>query len=268
MPRLRSADGTVIGYDRTGSGPVVILVDGALAYREYRGGRQLAAALSSDFTVVAYDRRGRGESTDVSPYSADREVDDLAALVDEVGSPAALYGFSSGAVLALRAAARFGGKVARLVLHEPPFGGSDDAAKLEFDRYAQQMAALVSARRSGDAVAFFLSDMLPPDVLQDMTQSPDWAMMEAVGPTLVYDNAVMGDGAVPASLAETVAAATWILDGTESAPFKCEAADALAQAMPRATRRTLQGYGTLVPPEALAPVLKELLMPPLGHPFS
>ena len=67
MPRLRSADGTVIGYDRTGSGPVVVLVDGALAYRGYRGGRPLAAALASDYTVVAYDRRGRGESTDVSP---------------------------------------------------------------------------------------------------------------------------------------------------------------------------------------------------------
>lgn len=268
MPRLRSADGTVIGYDRSGSGPVVVLVDGALAYREHRGGRPLAAVLSSDFTVVAYDRRGRGESTDVSPYSVDREVDDLAALVGEVGSPAAMYGFSSGAVLALRAAARLGGKVARLVVHEPPFGGSDAAAKLEFDKYAQQMAALIAAKRSGDAVTFFLSDMLPPDVLADVQQSPAWPLMEAVAPTLVYESAVLGDGAVPEALAGTVAAATWILDGADSEPFKREAADALARAMPRAERRTLQGYGTLVPPEALAAVLKELLMLPLSDPLS
>ena len=259
MPRLRSADGTVIGYDRTGSGPVVVLVDGALAYREYRGGRPLAAALASDYTVVAYDRRGRGESTDVSPYSVDRELDDLAALVDDVGSPACVYGFSSGAVLALRAAARLGGKVARLVLHEPPFGGSDESARLEFARYAQQMAALIAGKRSGDAVAFFLSDMLPPDALAAMKQSPAWALMEAVAPTLVYDNAVMGDGAVLTALAETVAAPTWILDGADSATFKYVAADALAKAMPRAKRKTLQGYGALVPPEVLAPVLKGLL---------
>jgi len=259
MPRIRSTDGTVIGYDRTGSGPVVVLVDGALAHRGYRGGGQLAAALSSDFTVVAYDRRGRGESTDVSPYSVDRELDDFAALVDEVGSPASVYGFSSGAVLALRAAARLGEKVARLVLHEPPFGGSDDAAKQEFAGYAQQMAGLIAGKRPGEALAFFLSGMVPPEALADMKQSPAWALMEAVAPTLAYDNAVMGNGAVPAALAQTVAAPTWILDGADSEPFKCEAADALAKAMPRAQRRTLQGYGTLVPPEVLAPVLRELL---------
>src|SRR5688500_12042983 len=91
---------------------------------------------STNGTVIAYDRRGRGESTDVAPYSVDRELDDLAALIDEAGSPASVYGFSSGAVLALRAAARLGTRVARLVLHEPPFGASDDAARLEFARYA------------------------------------------------------------------------------------------------------------------------------------
>ena len=92
-------------------------------------------------------------------------------------------------------------------------------------------------------MAFFLSDMLPPDALADMKQSPAWALMEAVAPTLVYDNAVMGDGAVPTALAATIAAPTWILDGADSATFKCEAADALAKAMPRAKRKTLQGYG-------------------------
>jgi pimeloyl-ACP methyl ester carboxylesterase len=259
MAKVNSADGTVIGYDRTGSGPVVILVDGAFSHRGYRGGRPLAAALASDFTVVAYDRRGRGESTDVSPYSVEREVDDLAAIVDEVGSPACVYGFSSGAVLALRAAARLGGQVARLVLHEPPFGGSDAAAKLEFATYAQQIAALISERRSGEAVSLFLSGMLPPDVLAEMKRSPDWALMEAVAHTLVYDNAVMGDGAIPTALAGTVAAPTWIIDCADSPDFKCEAADALATAMPRAKRTTLQGYGTQVPPEVLAPVLREWL---------
>ena len=174
--------------------------------------------------------------------------------------PAAIYGFSSGAVLALRAAARLGGRVARLVLHEPPFGGNDDAARQEFASYAQQMAALIAENRRGDAVAFFLSDMLPPDALADLKHSPAWAQMEAVAPTLVYDNAVMGDGAVPTALAKTVAAPTWIVDGAESDAFKGEAADLLTKVMPHAKRKTLPGHGTLVPPEVLAPVLKELLL--------
>ena len=259
MALLSSADGTVIGYDKTGSGPGLVLVDGALAYRGYRGGRPLAAALSPDFTVVTYDRRGRGESTDVPPYSVEREVDDLAALIDQVGSPVALYGFSSGAALALRAAATLGGKVARLVLHEPPFGDSDEAARLEFAGYAQQTAALIKEKRNGDAVALFLSDMLPPEVLSDVKRSPDWALMEAVAPTLTHDNAVMGDGAVPVALAKTVAAPTWILAGADSASFKQAAAAALAGALPRSRRKTLTGQDTVVPPGVLAPLLKQLL---------
>jgi len=231
-----------------------------MAYRGYRGGQPLAAALSSDFTVVTYDRRGRGESTDVGPYSVDREVDDLAALVEMTGNAACLYGFSSGAVLALRAAARLGSQIARLVVHEPPFGGSDAGAKLEFAGYARQMSDLIASGRRGDAVAFFLADMIPPDALADLKHGPDWAVMEAVAHTLVYDNAVMGDGAVPRELAATVAVPTWVLAGAESEPFKVEAADALAAVMPWATRHTLPGYGTLVPPEVLAPVLKDLLL--------
>ena len=104
MERIRSRDGTVIAFDRSGDGPPVILVSGALGYRAFPKLQELAALLAPDFTVVNYDRRGRGDSTDTPPYAVEREVEDLDALIEAVGAPACLWGWSSGCGLALHAA--------------------------------------------------------------------------------------------------------------------------------------------------------------------
>ena len=101
MTRVHSKDGTPIAWERSGRGPALILVDGALCSRAFGPARKLAALLAEHFTVYIYDRRGRGESGDTRPYSPAREVDDLAALVDEAGGSAALLGLSSGGALAL-----------------------------------------------------------------------------------------------------------------------------------------------------------------------
>jgi pimeloyl-ACP methyl ester carboxylesterase len=256
MSHVASKDGTRIAFDKTGRGSGVILVDGALAYRGYRGGRALAAELSRDFTVISYDRRGRGESTDTQPYAWTREVEDIAALIDEVGAPVCLYGFSSGAVLALKAAATLGReKVAKLALLEPPFNGDDDRAREESLAFSAQMARLLAEGKNSDAVAFFLQDMMPPDVLESMKRSPEWTTMEAVAPTLAYENAVMGDGSVPTDVAATVTVPALVLDGGDSEDFKHTAADALAKALPQARRKTLAGQSTQVPAEVLAPAL-------------
>lgn len=253
---LTSRDGTTIAYERSGQGPPVILVDGAMGYRGYFGGRPLAAALSPDFTVITYDRRGRGGSDDRQPYAVEREIEDIAALIDQVGAPVNLYGFSSGAVLALRAAAALGKKVARLAVMEPPFNSDDPNEKREFQAFNDGIRARLAAGKNGEAVAFFLQDMVPPDVLEGMKRSPAWATMEAVAPTLAHDVAVMGDGAVPRAAAAAVAAPALVLDGADSPDFKHTAADALAAALPRAQRQTLRGHSTQVPAEVMAPILK------------
>ena len=127
---VTSADGTVIAFDRTGEGPPMILVGGATQFRAFdvttiELAHQLAAR---GFTAVNYDRRGRGESTDTPPFAIEREIEDIDALVAEVGGSAALYGSSSGAALCLWAAAT-GVAVTKLVLWEPPLslpGEGDD----------------------------------------------------------------------------------------------------------------------------------------------
>ena len=127
MGVLHSQDGTPIAYDKTGNGPPVILVDGALCYRAFGPARPLAKLLAEDFTVFTYDRRGRGESGDTQPYDVEREIEDLEALIKEAGGSACLYGISSGGALILEAAKRLPA-VQHIAVYEVPFvvddGGS------------------------------------------------------------------------------------------------------------------------------------------------
>ena len=112
------ADGTMIAFDRYGDGPPVIMTVGAFNTRSQT--EPLARTLAPRFTVLNYDRRGRGDSGDTAPYAVEREIEDIAALIAAAGGSAALFGHSSGATLALKAAAA-GLPVTRLVLYEPPF---------------------------------------------------------------------------------------------------------------------------------------------------
>src|SRR5690349_10474886 len=121
MQTVTSKDGRTIAYDKAGSGRVVILVTGALGVRTDMTTNPLVPCLESHFTVIDYDRRGRGDSTDTPPYAVEREIEDIEALIDANGGKAYLYGLSSGAVLALEAAAKLPGKVKKLAQYEPPF---------------------------------------------------------------------------------------------------------------------------------------------------
>ena len=148
MGTVRSADGTTITYDRAGSGPPLILVDGALCSRSFGPTAKLAARLATDFTVINYDRRGRGESTDTAPYEIARELDDLDALITEAGGSAYVFGASSGAALALDAAARNSG-ITKLALYEPPFV-VDDSYPPMAEGFLATLQALIAADRRGD----------------------------------------------------------------------------------------------------------------------
>ena len=116
--RTRSADGTSIAYQQRGEGPALVLVVGAFCTRHTTN--ELAALLQNDFTVYEYDRRGRGDSTDTPSYSPEREVEDLVAVIDAAGGSAALFGHSSGAILALETAAT-SHTVNAVIAYEPPY---------------------------------------------------------------------------------------------------------------------------------------------------
>jgi pimeloyl-ACP methyl ester carboxylesterase len=218
---------------------------------------QLPALLAQHFTVFHYDRRGRGDSGDTQPYAVEREIEDIETLINAAGGAAYLYGNSSGSVLALKAAAKLGAaKVTKLVLYQAPFSFGEEA-KQEFAKYRKQVDQLLSAQKPGDAVAFFLADMMPPEALEDMRQSPQWAMMETLAPTLAYDNAVLDDGLLPVEDTKAARMPTLVLDTEASLPFQREAADAPAEVLPNVQRRTLEGQNPEIASQAIAPALVE-----------
>ncbi|GAB3145070.1 alpha/beta hydrolase [Micromonospora sonneratiae] len=262
MPTVRSADGTTIAFDQHGEGPAVVLVGGATQHRRIDPSTgQLTTLLATDFTVVHYDRRGRGDSGDTGPYAVEREIDDLAALIKQVGGTAHVYGMSSGAVLALRATAA-GLPVTRLALYEPPFIIDDSRPALPAD-YLDRLTELLSAGRRADAVGHFMTYAvgLPPEVVAEMRGSQMWAAAEAVAHTLAYDGAVMGDTMsgrpLPRSWATSVTVPTLAIDGGESPTWARDAVRALADLLPRARHRTLPGQTHGADPTVLAPVLRE-----------
>jgi len=250
MPTVTSADGTEIGYDRAGRGPALVLVDGAICYRAAGPMRPLAALLTDSFTVFTYDRRGRGESTDTLPYAVEREVDDLRAVLGATGGRAALYAMSSGGALALATAATDPG-VTALALYEPPYLD-------ENKEYTAQLGEMLRAGRRGDAVALFMATVgVPEPVVAGMRNGPGWASLEAIAPTLAYDDALLAGGQVPAGLPITVP--TLVISGGASPETLLQAARETAEAFPTARHRSLPGQTHDVRPEALAPVLIEFL---------
>ncbi len=263
MKKVQSVDGTAIAYDQVGNGPAVILVNGALGYRAMGFLTPLANLLAQHFTVIDYDRRGRGESTDTQPFAVEREIEDIEALINEVGGEAYLYGISSGACLALEAAIKLGGKVKKLAMYEAPYD-SDDARRQAFRNYRKRLAEVLAEGRKGDAAGLFMMFVgMPPEHLEGARQHPMWSMWEAVGQTLAYDAAAMGDdGAVPIEKAARVTVPTLVMDGSASFPFMLTTAMALAKAMPHAEQRTLEGQTHEVSAEALAPVLVEFFSRP------
>jgi pimeloyl-ACP methyl ester carboxylesterase len=254
---VTSRDGTRISYDRLGKGPPVIVVGGALSDRA--GGDELARLLAAEFTVYNYDRRGRGDSTDTKPYSVGREIEDLEALIDGAGGSARVYGKSSGASLALQAAAALGDKVPKLALYEAPFSEAQGSAA-QWREFRVKLDGLLDADRRADAITLFLKFVGAPDAaIANMKTSPAWPVMLAMAPTLAYDNALLGeDRSVPVGIAARVKATTLVMDGgasTGSMPFMRPTADKLAQNIPDARRLTVMGQAHDVSAKVLAPVL-------------
>jgi pimeloyl-ACP methyl ester carboxylesterase len=257
MNKVQSADGTAIAYDRAGTGPAVILVDGALCRRAFGPMQPLAALLQEQFTVFTYDRRGRGDSGDASVYSAAREVEDLAALIEAAGGTACVFGASSGAALALLAAAS-GAPIARLALYEPPFV-AEGASGSEPDHVTHLKQLLASGRR-GAAVKYFMKDMVrvPGPVLVMMQlMLPVWSKLKAVAHTLPYDATIMGKWSVPRDIAARVRVPSLVMHGGKTDARLARAATLLAAALPGAEHRVLEGQRHDVAARALAPVLVE-----------
>ncbi len=259
-----SKDGTTIAFDRSGEGPPIVLVGGALADRSAAG--ELAAQLSPRLTVVAFDRRGRGDSGDTAPYAPEREVEDIEALILAVGGQAFALGHSSGAVLALESARTLPDRISKLALYEPPFIVDDSRPLLPAD-YVTHLDDLVTGGRRGDAVEFFMTTAVgvPAEVVAGMREQPFWSSLESTAHTLAYDGAIMGDtmGGSPAPLQRrwaSVGVPTLVMDGGASPDWQRNAVRALVDILPDSQHRTLEDQDHGPASEVLAPELVEFFL--------
>jgi pimeloyl-ACP methyl ester carboxylesterase len=235
--KVRSPDGTSIAFTRVGAGPALVLVDAAGGYRGFGPMGDLAARLESSFTVFTYDRRGRGESTDMPPYAVDREIDDLLAIIDVAGGSAFVYGFSSGAVLGLAAAAR-GLAITKLALLEPPL--AVDGGPAAQPDLAADIARLVAAGRRGDAVEHFNRSIgVPAEMISGMRQQPFWPQLEAIAHTLVYDVTITSS--LSGARVRTITTPTVVLASDASDERLRGWALGVSQALPHGSLRILKG---------------------------
>jgi pimeloyl-ACP methyl ester carboxylesterase len=258
METVKSADGTVIAFDRVGQGPPLVVTLGAFCDRMTF---VPPAELTARFTVYTWDRRGRGGSGDTAPYSPDLEVADLLAVIEAAGAGARtfVYGHSSGAALALRAAWS-GVPMARLVAYEAPFI-IPGTREVPTDPSAT-ITRLVEAGRRGEAVRFWMGDVvgLPPQVVAHVERTPMWAGLEAMTHTLPYDLALTAYQGVPADLLARVSLPVLVLGGAKSPDWFHRSVEATTAAIPGARLVWLEGQDHGAPPEVLTPVLTEFFL--------
>lgn len=254
METVTSKDGTTIAFDRMGDGPPVVLVSGGSVDRTSNA--PLAQELTSDFTVLNYDRRGRGPSGDTHPYAIEREIEDIDAVIEAAGGSANLFGTSSGAALALEAAAA-GLPITKLALWEPPYI-VDENARPPADQ-VEQYERMIAEGRRGDAAEYFMTKVvgMPPEFAAQARTEPWWPAQEALAHTLAYDARIMGDYSVPTEKAASVKMPTVVIAGGADFPFMRETAQALEEALPDGEVRFLDGQGHNVDPTVLAPALRE-----------
>jgi pimeloyl-ACP methyl ester carboxylesterase len=268
MPTVVSKDGTSIAYSRVGSGPPIVLVDGALCWGQQSPNAGLAEQLADNLTVYTYDRRGRGESGDTPPFDRAREIEDLEALINEAGGSAFVYGISSGATLALDAAAA-GLAIEKLAIFEPPHFVDDTRPALP-EGYQARLEGLVKSDERGKAVKLFMTDgvNLPGIMVNLMRLMPGWKKMKSVAHTLPHDTSFVLDAQqgkpLPTSRWSSVTMPTLAVVGGKSPKWMHNGMRATSDVLPNAKHFVLEGQMHIVKPKALAPVLTEFFVDELA----
>src|SRR5437868_7048508 len=232
MPTVTSKDGTAIAYSVQGSGPALVLVDGALCSRNFGPMPGYSKLLTDSFTVYWYDRRGRGESGDTPPFAVQREVEDLAAIIRVAGGTPYVFGASSGAALGLQGAAA-GLPIKKLLMYEAPYVPVGKDGKTA-SHHVEALWKLVRADQRGAAVRYFMCDAvgMPKIVGYLFALFPMWGKLKAVAHTLPYDLSVMADESLLASRVRGLKVPTMVAGGGKSPQSLKDAVTKVVAAVP------------------------------------
>jgi pimeloyl-ACP methyl ester carboxylesterase len=250
MKLVESADGTRIAVDRTGSGPPLVIVLGAFCDRSTS--EPLAALLAPSYTVYEYDRRGRGASDNGLPCPVEYEVQDLAAVLAATGEPSFVYGHSSGAALALEAAAR-GTRIRALAVYEPPYTGDGHPGP----EFAHDLDQLVAAGHRDQAAERWLAMTgVPSTIIESLKSHPGWAHRQSLAHTLSQDLRLANDGRVPIERLKRIDVPVLVMAGADSPPWAASTIATLARALPQAGEHIVFGQQHVPADPAIAAILK------------
>ncbi|TGN20660.1 alpha/beta fold hydrolase [Leptospira idonii] len=256
MRTTRSKDGTILAYDVTGSGPALIYITGASCFRNFFPIREDVKSFSTRFTVYNYDRRGRGDSGNTLPYSVEREVEDIEAMIDAAGGKAFLYGHSSGAVLALEAALRLKHKVAKVVIYDASYVHNEEE-KREYEKLRQTVESLLEVKNDSSAMKTFLKGIgMPKFFVFLLPLFPGWKTMKALAPTLSYDISLTKD-LPPLERVAHISLPIHIIVGEKSPLGIRDVGCKLAAAIPNAKFTELAGEDHMVSSKTLLPLFSD-----------
>jgi pimeloyl-ACP methyl ester carboxylesterase len=229
---IESADGTQISLESSGEGRPLLVVSGALFASELW---QRVLPLLAGRRVEVLDRRGRGKSGNRAPYTPEREVEDLWAVLEATPGPVDLFGHSSGAILALQVAARVPPHLARLIVYEPPvFFAEPDRIAPDLP---ERLDALLASGEAEAAVETFLREgpRASDAELLRMKAGPAWPrLVEQFAHTVPYDARVQRSFAGDAAELARVRVPTLMLLGGASPLRMRAAAETIAQRLPNA----------------------------------
>src|SRR5690349_4941863 len=255
MHKVVSKDGTTIAYRKEGDGPPLVLLPGG--FRDHTVFTYMLPHLPG-VTAYLYDRRGRGRSGDAPHYAMQREIEDLTAVIQECGGEAAVFGGSTGAVLALEAAMA-GAPISRLTLLEPPYRLPGE--QLPDTDLAAQLADLVARDRRGDAAALFLRQAAGLDEpgIEAWRNGPMWEQSLAHAHTLRYDAEICGDFRLPAERLAELSVPTLVISSDSTSSWLAATAAATAAALPHGRHAVLPGVWHRVPAETIGPAIAEFV---------
>lgn len=236
MAKVVSRDGTEIAFERSGSGPPLVLVHGAAG--DHERWSPILGQLQERFTVYAMDRRGRGGSGDGPEYSLEREFEDVAAVVDAIGEPASLLGHSLGGLCAIEASL-LTRNLSRLVLHEPSVAV---AAEVPPEVLARLEERLAEGDREG-VVMDVVRDIvgMSEEEIELFRRQPAFAKRVASAHTVPRElRAGMSYRFEPERFA-SMQVPTLVLLGSESAPLDAFSAFTVHRALPSSRLVLMQG---------------------------
>jgi pimeloyl-ACP methyl ester carboxylesterase len=257
MLKITSKDDTKIAYLKVGSGPGLVLLQGAMG--SVRNYQQLAQALSDSFTVYLPERRGRGESGPVGgDYGLHAEVEDVQALLQESSAPY-VYGLSSGAIIGLATAAATP-SVQKLAIYEPPLFVKDPHKPTQvLTDYRRAMVkgqaakAMVIGMKGGQMgpaafnvmpnwlLAAMFGKIMKAEVASGDTKG--YIAMEKLAPTLEQDFSLVEEVVPAIQQFAAVRCEVLLLGGGKSPQYLKDSLGALEKILPHSARYEFPGLG-------------------------